>query len=386
MTPPEVLIAADDRTGALEVAGSAAEALGAIVPVVVGTDRLGVGSEGSSGEVVVVDLASRHLPPAAAHRLAQELDGLSAGRHVHKIDSTLRGNWAHELVARAARGSRPVLLVPALPALGRTCVGGVVQVDGRPVHEGPAADDPDAPPVSSRPADLLSAAGASAVRQLSPRDVEAWADDPVGIAVCDAESEAQLAFAVRSVLHRPHVLLAGTSAVVRYVVESRRRDAARGPASNPAPVRPTASSCLVVCGSLHPVAREQVIDAGRHGAHVLTDGAPVGEAPADGRPVILLTPPRPSGRIDSNVSSVVATGLARRSRELAAQLGVDATIVIGGDTAAAVLGDGDVHVGGLVAPGAPWTVTDDGRLVVTRAGGFGGPDALRRLIEATLGA
>ena len=50
-------------------------------------------------------------------------------------------------------------------------------------------------------------------------------------------------------------------------------------------------------------------------------------------------------------------------------------MIVGGDTAAAVLGDG-VHVaGGTVAPGIPWARRADGTgpLVVTKAGGFGDP-------------
>ena len=48
-------------------------------------------------------------------------------------------------------------------------------------------------------------------------------------------------------------------------------------------------------------------------------------------------------------------------------------VVLGGDTAAAVLGDEPMVVGGTLAPGVPWSQRADGSgpLVITKAGGFG---------------
>ena len=62
----------------------------------------------------------------------------------------------------------------------------------------------------------------------------------------------------------------------------------------------------------------------------------------------------------------------------------DTLVVIGGDTAAALLGDAPRMVGGFVAPGMPWSRDDDGGgpLVVTKAGGFGGAGCARRAARA----
>ena len=46
---------------------------------------------------------------------AVSVDSIDAARYAHKIDSTLRGNWASELVARHAATGHPVLVVPAYP-------------------------------------------------------------------------------------------------------------------------------------------------------------------------------------------------------------------------------------------------------------------------------
>ena len=60
--------------------------------------------------------------------------------------------------------------------------------------------------------------------------------------------------------------------------------------------------------------------------------------------------------------------------------------MIGGDTADAVLGPERLDVGGLVVDGTPWSLRPgrDRPLIVTRAGGFGGPDALVELVWGTL--
>ena len=57
-------------------------------------------------------------------------------------------------------------------------------------------------------------------------------------------------------------------------------------------------------------------------------------------------------------------------------------VVVGGDTAAAVLGDEPMVVGGTLAPGVPWSRRADGSgpLVVTKAGGFGHPTTLVDLL------
>ena len=55
--------------------------------------------------------------------------------NAHKIDSTLRGNWAAEIRARAHVTGLRVLVVAAWPAMGRTCIGGVVHVRGASVGD-----------------------------------------------------------------------------------------------------------------------------------------------------------------------------------------------------------------------------------------------------------
>ena len=125
MSAWELFVVADDRTGALETAGMCARGFG---PVLVSGRPLDA-TVGCAGSVraMVVDIASRHVTPAEAGRRVADLSGVESARVAHKIDSTLRGNWAAELVAHSrARAGRRVLVIPSFPQVGRVCTGGVV--------------------------------------------------------------------------------------------------------------------------------------------------------------------------------------------------------------------------------------------------------------------
>jgi D-threonate/D-erythronate kinase len=364
----ELHVTADDRTGALECAAAIADRTRTPVPVAVWPDR----APARAGSWVV-DLASRHLAPHHASERAATVP--ANGRMVHKIDSTLRGNWAAELAARHRGAGLPVLVVPALPALGRTCVGGEVFVGERRAHE-VVAGDPLSRIASSRPSDHLRACGVDPVELADTCAVSAWLRAPVGIAVADAAADAT----VEAIVDRWHgvdgVLLAGTSAVV---------GAAAGKQSGALGRHDVRPPTLVVCGSLHPVAREQVAAAAARGATIAEQvDHGVLAAMVAGTPVILCSPP-----VAGPVSDGQAAGAAARLLHEAAALiesgHLGTLILIGGDTAAAVLGDALVVVHGSVRPGTALVeslVVDVP--VITRAGAFGDPDALVDLLWATV--
>lgn len=350
-----VVITADDRTGALETAGSCADAgAGAVTVVVLGGPDVGEPVDG----LRVVDLGSRHRSGhAAAAAAADACDG--EARHLHKMDSTLRGNWAAEALSIGRFRRERVLVVPALPVLGRVCEDGIVRVDGVPVHESPLAADPRSPVLSSRPADHLRQAGAVAVEELADlAELDTWlSGDGAAVAVCDALSDTDVRRIAAAWSTALGVVLVGTSTVVAESVRSLRLGPPRAAPEPP----PFTAPVLVVCGSLHPAARSQVDTLRR--AHL------------EGVEVIASEVP-PAGSVLADDAERAAAALAT----LVAMSAARTVVVLGGDTAAAVLGDRPVVVGGTSMPGAPWMRLDDGRLVVTRAGGFGDPAALVRRI------
>lgn len=320
------MVAADDRTGAFEVAGLLAAMIGP-VRVTVGEAPAGSG---------VVDLGSRALSTTEAMARAVSVDERPSSWVAHKIDSTLRGNWAAELLARQAASGRRVVVLPGWPELGRTCVDGLVRAHGesfgRPIDRLPGAD---------------SICGATALRE--------WLSHDRKVAVCDVPDTATM-HALVEVLAAVDVLVAGPGGPVgaAFAVHS-------GASADPSPSPVLGGAIAVVCGSANAVSHEQV------------------RRLSIARPDITVTMvPKAQGTLQPDV----AASLAARAAQWIANAHLDTLVVIGGDTAAALFGDAPRMVGGFVAPGMPWSRddTDGGPMVVTKAGGFGGPDALVELL------
>jgi len=381
----DLLVAADDRTGAFECAAALADHGAGPVVVTTWAARAGLVPRDSSANdeltADVIDLGSRHAVPAQAAARSAALP--TASRNAHKIDSTLRGNWAEELAVRSASG--PVLLIPALPMFGRTCVDGVVLEHGRPVHEGSAGSDVRRRVDTSRPVDALRAAGLTDVDLLGDHAaVVAWLADPAGVRVANAADDRQIVGLVSewgsAARARPDVVLAGTSAVIGAAAEvlggRRPKDAL------PAIVHPV----LVVCGSVHPAARAQLAVAERSGVAVahLADDLAIRALRASR--VLVLASEIPVGDVAAPMAVAAAATLARGVTTVCEQVDLGALIILGGDTAAAVLGDSSVEVYGSVDIGTAWArVAGFGQPVITRSGGFGSDHALIDLIRSTLG-
>ncbi|MTA14995.1 MAG: hypothetical protein F2534_20565, partial [Actinobacteria bacterium] len=197
-----LVVTADDTTGALETAATCAD-LGWVATVApyatsdVEPPAPPDGATDRAGDRVlrVVDLRSRHVP--ADDAAARTRGALAAGPalRAHKIDSTLRGNWAAELAAIVDAG-RQVLLVPAFPAAGRTCVAGTVLVDGVPVDRTVFAQDPRSPVRWSRPADRLPSAVEVADADAARRALDRGARSVVADATTDAQVAELVAVAV----------------------------------------------------------------------------------------------------------------------------------------------------------------------------------------------
>ena len=347
----ELHVAADDRTGALETAAACADAGFRAVCVPWSVEPPAAGFD-----VVVADLGTRHVGAATAARRARQVREVGVARAAHKIDSTLRGNWARELAARAQRCA----VVAAFPAAGRTCVDGVMLDHGIPVADGHAGRDVRMPVHWSRPADHLAAARAGRVAHA--RDaaaLDAWIAGTERFVVVDAADDGALGEAVALIARRADILLAGSAAAIGALARSLAPAGARRVA-----VPPVRAPVLVVVGSQHPVALDQLV---RLEADLVATGrtdVSVLRAPAEPR----------------NPRRVLAA-LAGRAQAARRAVRPASLVVIGGDTAAAVLGDAPMIVEGTHGTGvARCRFVDDDLVVLTRPGGFGGPDALVELV------
>lgn len=324
---------ADDLTGAAEVA----------VALRAAAVRLGPAPAAAGA---VVDLDSREVAPEEAVRRLRA--GVAGARRVlKKIDSSLRGNVAAEVAALAAGGA-PVVVATALPVLGRTCVAGVVHVDGVPLHATELwAAERTAPPRSIAAAlgAEVTHAGLDAVRSGELALARA-------ITVCDAETDADLDAIAAAAWEVPDARVVGAAGIAAAI--GRRLGRAPLPGLPPPSGRPV----LVVLGTAAAVLDEQLARLGeRDGATVLRAGGP--------------------GELGALAEAVQAAGD-----------GAD-LVLSGGETARAVLdalGVRTLEPLGEVHHGAVLSRTPDGRRVVTRPGGFGGPDSLVDIVAVMLGA
>ena len=370
---PRLVVLADDRTGANETAGGCAELGCGSVPVIAwqSVER----ASRLRDAVIVLDLGSRHLDRSeAADRVGiagRAVDAIDGGaRLAHKIDSTLRGNWATEIVASQRRNGVPIIVVPAFPAAGRTCRDGIVMDHGVPVSEGPMRLDPRQPVLSSDPGVHLRGVGAVGVASIRSADeLLRWVEAASGgIAVCDATTDADISALANAWAHHPNAVFAGTAASVaaaaRCLVGHGRTDARARPSL------PLDGPVLVVCGSLHPAARRQLAFLDTRTARL------------PGRPVDCLTTTVPEAAgIPADDAQRQAVLLADAAQRAIAQRRYATIIVLGGDTASALLGDEPMVVHGLLAPGAAWG-NRHRAVFVTRPGAFGDDAALADLVVA----
>jgi 4-hydroxythreonine-4-phosphate dehydrogenase len=342
------IVTADDTTGALETAAACATDGRPCLVV-----PHGAAVPGAPGGLVVLDLRSRHLPPDEAASRLRSVVETTPDLRAHKVDSTLRGNWPAEVEAIAHAG-RTVLMVPAFPAAGRTCAGGVVHVDGIPVHETAFAADQRSPVTTSRPTDRLP--GAISAHDLGT--VRAALAEGVRIVVADAASDADLDALAALAADHPDVVLVGPAAAITSLVAPAQERPV------PAPLRPRV---LVVSASRHPTALVQ-----------LTELAALG---------VTVVRPAADARID-DADGVLSRLADDVHRHLSADASIATLVVVGGDTAAAVIGDAIVTVEGSLGVGvAVGRIDLPGRhtlRLVTKPGGFGAPGTLVDVLHDAL--
>jgi len=387
---------------------------------------------GARGLSVVTD--SRQLAPAAAAaRVGEAARALAARRPrliYKKIDSCLRGNLGAEIDALLdGLGCDAALIAPALPAQGRTTVGGVHLVHGRPLAETEFARDPVTPVRSSAVADILAQQSRHACGHLVLDDY----GDPgrlraalgrerargCRLLVCDAREPRHLAQLAGLILAADDRLLpVGSAGLAARLAAGLTMGLApglgraAGPAHRPALDAPGEGAdeagrdrLLLVCGTASAVTRRQVdLLMDRHSGlrRALAPGWLAGATAAErlGRATELLAAWR-RGPLALEIEASpdrtraperLVTGLAAVAAEIVRAGRVDALVLTGGATAEAfrratageaialereimpglVLGR---WVGGL-APGLP---------VITKAGAFGG-DATLALLYGRLSA
>jgi uncharacterized protein YgbK (DUF1537 family) len=342
-------------------------------------------------DAIAFDTDSRTVPAGfAAKRVVEVARRVRCARVIYKkLDSTLRGNVAVELAAAfGASGRERAIVAPAFPDAGRTTVRGTQLVHGVPVDETEAQDDPQTPVREAHVPTLLG----DAFPSIGTLDVEDVADpERIRLAlkgnecvVVDAERGSDLEALVRGVPDPAHVLWTGSAGLALALGSVYPGPRAGDAGERRAPVRPV----LVVVGSLSGVVREQVRRVAEEYGNVAV-AAGGGDAVAAARNTLLrgtCAVVHTREKKDASEGSVLeALG------EVVARLSEDrlfeGLVLTGGATAVGVarrLGATGFELGGEVEVGVPVGALIGPRPypVVTKAGGFGGPDTLVGAVRA----
>lgn len=396
---PQIVLIADDLTGAADAAGGIAA--GGLVTVLSLT-----GAFPGPCDALMLTSESRDFPGDEAQRRVRALvsrlreDGILSQDSLlyKKMDSTLRGHPREELAAvlEEARMDR-ALVAPAFPAQGRTTVGSRQLVGGVPLEGTEFGRE-----VKTSDLRRVFRETGIPVKPLSLSDMRGGRletllarNDPC-LLIADAETDADLARLARAASGRIRVFC-GSAGLMSALMKAGGW-ASRVSVDAPPELLPSPSPVLVVAGSRHPRTQEQVRQIRREGVPVVglvADDAGA-EAPGiqqgreaaavleGGRDVVLAVEDEGSGPTRAEVArrlGVVCRAVVERSRP-----GV--LLLTGGETAAAVcrqLGVSAIRLIGEIEPGIPHGYMLDGILsgvpVATKAGGFGQPDTLAGVLR-----
>jgi len=264
--PSEVSMIADDLAGACDTGIEFLDSVGCVT-VVVDSDLPEMKKSQPEG-LVVWNTESRSLAEHDAYSKvcrACEAAGAKAKRILlKKTDSAFRGHFGREISAvMDALQAELCCVAPAIPDFGRVTRNGIQYLNGLPIAESFYSKDPKQPVTESRVAEIVAMgnsrpAGLLKLETLRSHDnqkhLERLIASGVQIIVADSESQADLEKAVELFLKRPGRLffVGGQglgNALSKYCLPGARLETWR---------KVPAGALLIVCGTLHPRAREQL--------------------------------------------------------------------------------------------------------------------------------
>ena len=250
----QIVMIADDLSGAADCAVSCAvQGLRTMVQL----------SEAQSSEptqVLAIDAATRSMPVDRAAVTIERIVAMyehAPGRVLFKkLDSLLRGHIGRELAAmHCGRTPAVIVMAPALPAQGRTTIGGCQWVNGTRLANAEAPRLLESAGLTSAQINLALVRGAPP--QLAATIAElARQHDAL---VCDAEVETDLQAIASAIAALPRagwngsIIWAGSAGLARHIPEAMGIAGASGPMEEPHFRGPI----LLVVGSRSALAHEQ---------------------------------------------------------------------------------------------------------------------------------
>ncbi|MFC7581732.1 four-carbon acid sugar kinase family protein [Schaalia naturae] len=416
-----ILILADDFTGAGDT-GILFRTRTVPVAISLHPDRLDSVSESDAVRVILTD--TRTYPTDEAARIAGAVarTAISAVDFAHvyqKIDSTMRGSVGAEVAAvLAALGRTTAVLCPAFPEMGRTVVGGKLLVDGEPITRTQYARDPRKPILHDRLCDIVHdtdpGIGTCECRAEDLPEILGESFGGAGgarIVAVDAQTDGELQAIAEAIAGRPDVLPVGAAGLGRALSGIWLRDApSASPADDSEPAAgPGARLAVVASGSANPrsiaqlaalerempglpmirVDKERLTTRGEAEREMDRVCHEVERVVARSRVFAIAlsdtrmeTPP-----YQGEYESFVARAVAHAVRVSGVEPAGIAIVIAGADTSHSCcreLGIDELYPQREVVTGIPWSTTDAGIHILSKAGGFGADDALARCLRFCL--
>lgn len=352
-----------------------------------------------SSTVAVVNTSSREVAEQEARNRVQKAVDTLQGRLLYKkIDSTLRGHIATEIrtILEASR-YRKALICPAIIEENRWVVDGQLWINEQPLHRTAFSSDPVWPAQSALIEDRLREPTAHFPLQIlrgdSGRLRERLLASPEKMLVPDARSKTDLSH-IAEAISGTDILPCGALSLAQAWISVSTGYKKRPRIHRPRILRPL----LYVVGSQHPSTRAQ--------AALLVDTQEVVDIPVrsdetrqlnttirkiersvtQNKSVLLRT----SGELlqDPQEKAVMLNGLRYLVRHCALADYFGGFVATGGETASlvlSVLSASAISIQGEVSAGFPCGIIEGGSAqglpIFTKAGGFGLPDCLIRLLD-----
>ncbi len=417
MSSPVFCAAADDDTGATDLAGMLSEGGLRTVLVVDGDPERWSGGY----DAVILGTGSRALPPADAHAQTREaVKKLRALRprvieikYCSTFDSTTEGNIGQSLDAAMDELGEPfTVALPALPVNGRTTYMGHHFVNGQLLSDSPMRNHPLTP---MRNSNLVSHLQSQTRRRVglasypvTRAKLDVLQESGVQIAILDCIDDASLQDACEAIAHLP--LISGSSAPAMRLPAIWRREGwwtptkgeSRGKHSGGRGFMVVAGSCSEATRNQNEWLEGQGVESMVLDPIALASGASLPSIPT-GLDCLIRTASsardiertgvwaREQGLSSAQAGLRIAYALAQLVSRAVAQCPPAGLIIAGGETSSAIcrtLGLGALEVGRNIEPGVPLCFPLSGidAPLVLKSGNFGSAifysnaiDAIRRL-------
>jgi len=415
----KILIVADDLTGAVD---TGVQFSSKNLKTIVITSPESLRKSLKECDVLVVDTESRYDDKKTAYKKTFETGKLARSgnfKYIYKkLDSTMRGNVGAEIAGLMdSMNISHTFVVPALPLYDRTTLNGNVYVKGVLLAETDYANDPKNPVRESyipaiisgqtdKKTGVISFNGIRVTREELSSKLNMMMKEGIQIIVIDAEDDEDLDLIASVVTGiKDRVMFAGCSGLagkMAALIELRKDNKSNvviAGSVNKITLQQTEIAAATLSIKTIDIEAEEII-AGKKDTEKKRILKLAEKSISGGKDLIIRSASTPEsvsrcmengrklGLDDFMISDIVAAFLGDLAGEMIRTKRLKGIVLTGGDTAIKTLNS--LNINGIIVKdeilhGIPFGYLHDDKyrdmIVVTKAGGFGGKDALVQILN-----